>query len=156
MSQEHGILGLTRRRSDAKEGQQQQEQRHQQHQQDEEDMRVHVEDGFEVGQRVQLYCNHVCITAAAFHAYFVVDADDVVRETWVPLEGLVDEEREGPFWPYRRSGFPWMKRKPRNVAAGRRCILMPGPDRGTHRPRRYHGGPGEIGSVKCDGGWWAD
>jgi D-serine deaminase-like pyridoxal phosphate-dependent protein len=76
MSQEHGILGLTRR-SDGEESQQQQ--------QEEEDRRA--EDTFEVGQRVQLYCNHVCITAAAFHVYFVVDADDVVRETWIPWKG---------------------------------------------------------------------
>lgn len=61
MSQEHGILGTTGGRR--------------------------VEEAFSVGQRVLLYCNHVCITAAAFHAYFVVDAEDVVREAWVPWKG---------------------------------------------------------------------
>ncbi|KAF9883925.1 hypothetical protein FE257_002668 [Aspergillus nanangensis] len=62
MSQEHGILGLT-----AGEGR--------------------IEENFSVGQKVLLYCQHACITAAQFHVYYVVDADDVVRETWVPWKG---------------------------------------------------------------------
>ncbi|KAH6962467.1 putative serine dehydratase domain-containing protein [Ilyonectria sp. MPI-CAGE-AT-0026] len=46
-----------------------------------------VEDAFKVGDRVELYVPHACITAAAFHVYYVVDEDDIVRETWVPWKG---------------------------------------------------------------------
>lgn len=59
LSQEHGILGS-----------------------EEEGVRVVSE--FKVGDRVYLYCNHVCITAAAFFVFFVANEDDVVIETWVP------------------------------------------------------------------------
>ena len=65
MSQEHGVVGLV----------------------EEEDGAERADATFEVGQRLQLYCNHVCITAAAFHVYFVVDGNDVVRETWLPWKG---------------------------------------------------------------------
>jgi D-serine ammonia-lyase len=46
-----------------------------------------VDDVFQVGKRVYLYCNHTCITAAAFYVYFVVDEMDIVRETWLPWKG---------------------------------------------------------------------
>ncbi|KAH8893986.1 hypothetical protein GQ53DRAFT_86869 [Thozetella sp. PMI_491] len=62
MSQEHGILGTTAEGEKA-------------------------ERNFEVGQRVYLYCNHVCITAAAFYVYYVVNEDDVVVDTWLPWKG---------------------------------------------------------------------
>ena len=68
MSQEHGILGTTTAKPEDTE-------------------QKKAEETFEVGQRVLLYCNHVCITAAAFHVYFIVDAEDVVREAWVPWKG---------------------------------------------------------------------
>lgn len=42
---------------------------------------------FRVGDKVSLLCAHACITAAAFHVFYVVDEDDVVRETWVPWKG---------------------------------------------------------------------
>ncbi|KAH6652976.1 putative serine dehydratase domain-containing protein [Truncatella angustata] len=42
---------------------------------------------FKVGDRVYLYCNHVCITAAAFFVYFVVDENDIVTDTWIPWKG---------------------------------------------------------------------
>ncbi|KAL2209677.1 hypothetical protein CC79DRAFT_1271106 [Sarocladium strictum] len=61
LSQEHGILGT--------------------------DTAMKVDEHFKVGQRVDLYVNHTCITAAAFYVYFVVDEEDVVRETWVPWKG---------------------------------------------------------------------
>lgn len=64
MAQEHGILGLT----DASAGQR-------------------VEEVFRVGQKVMLYIQHACITAAQHHVYYVVDEGDVVRETWVPWKG---------------------------------------------------------------------
>jgi D-serine deaminase-like pyridoxal phosphate-dependent protein len=64
MSQEHGIIGQVV--EGGKEG---------------------AEKTFEFGQRLHLYCNHICITAAAFHVYFMVDEDDIVRETWVPWKG---------------------------------------------------------------------
>ncbi|RHZ46995.1 D-serine ammonia-lyase DSD1 [Aspergillus thermomutatus] len=64
MAQEHGILGLT----DASSGQR-------------------VEEVFHVGQKVMLYIQHACITAAQHHVYYVVDEGDVVRETWVPWKG---------------------------------------------------------------------
>lgn len=59
LSQEHGILGSA-------EG------------------NLLVDKEFQVGQRVNIFCNHACITAAAFHVYFVVDETDTVRDTWVP------------------------------------------------------------------------
>lgn len=61
LSQEHGILGTESTKK--------------------------VGETFEVGQRVYLHCNHACITAAAFFAYYVVDENDVVVETWVPWKG---------------------------------------------------------------------
>jgi D-serine deaminase-like pyridoxal phosphate-dependent protein len=61
LSQEHGILGTTEERL--------------------------AQEDFKIGQRVWLYCNHVCITAAAFHVYYVVDEEDVVREAWIPWKG---------------------------------------------------------------------
>lgn len=66
LSQEHGILGLghcgTQSESRA------------------------VND-FHVGKKVLLYCQHACITAAAFHVYYVVDENDVVCDTWIPWKG---------------------------------------------------------------------
>ncbi|KAI6779793.1 uncharacterized protein J7T54_003716 [Emericellopsis cladophorae] len=64
MSQEHGILGWIGER-EAK----------------------NIEEEFSVGERAMVWCNHVCITAAAFFVYFVVDGDDIVRETWMPWKG---------------------------------------------------------------------
>ncbi|EEU39412.1 uncharacterized protein NECHADRAFT_100868 [Fusarium vanettenii 77-13-4] len=54
LSQEHGILGTS------------------------EDGR-RVEDDFEVGQRVELWCNHACITAAAFYVYYVADEEGITK-----------------------------------------------------------------------------
>ena len=62
LSQEHGILATT-----------------------EAGRRAEV--SFEIGQRVYLHCNHACITAAAFHVYYIVDETDRVVETWVPWKG---------------------------------------------------------------------
>ncbi|KAL7954548.1 putative serine dehydratase domain-containing protein [Trichoderma compactum] len=62
LSQEHGILGTENSSHNAAEI-------------------------FKVGQRICLYCNHVCITAAAFHVFYVVDENDVVVDTWVPWTG---------------------------------------------------------------------
>ncbi|CAG1988113.1 unnamed protein product, partial [Fusarium graminearum] len=47
LSQEHGIMGTSEGRK--------------------------VDDDFKVGQRVEIWCNHSCIAAAAFHVYYVVD-----------------------------------------------------------------------------------
>jgi D-serine deaminase-like pyridoxal phosphate-dependent protein len=46
-----------------------------------------AEKDFRVGERLYLYCNHVCITAAAFFVYFVVDENDVVQDAWIPWKG---------------------------------------------------------------------
>jgi D-serine deaminase-like pyridoxal phosphate-dependent protein len=46
-----------------------------------------VEGAFRVGDKVMLYIQHACITAAMHFAYYVVDEQDVVRETWVPWKG---------------------------------------------------------------------
>ncbi|OJJ76904.1 hypothetical protein ASPBRDRAFT_190250 [Aspergillus brasiliensis CBS 101740] len=64
MSQEHGIVGLLSGDGAGK-----------------------VEDVFRVGQKVMLHCQHACITAAQHFVYYVVDEEDVVRETWVPWKG---------------------------------------------------------------------
>ncbi|KAG9502501.1 hypothetical protein J7337_005329 [Fusarium musae] len=47
LSQEHGILGTSEGRK--------------------------VDEDYKVGQKVQLWCNHACIAAAAFYVYYVVD-----------------------------------------------------------------------------------
>lgn len=62
VSQEHGILGTTA--SNEK-----------------------VEETFWIGQRVWLWCQHSCITAAAFYVYYVVDENDIVVDSWVPWKG---------------------------------------------------------------------
>lgn len=46
-----------------------------------------VEDAFKVGDKVLLHVSHACITASNHHAYFVVDENDLVQETWVPWKG---------------------------------------------------------------------
>ncbi|KAJ5747182.1 uncharacterized protein N7511_008878 [Penicillium nucicola] len=46
-----------------------------------------IENAFTVGDKVLLYIQHACITAAMHFAYYVVDQDDIVRETWVPWKG---------------------------------------------------------------------
>lgn len=69
MSQEHGILGFTGTGMGTG------------------TEREKVEGVFEVGQKVWLFVQHACITAAAHHAYYVVDEGGVVRETWVPWKG---------------------------------------------------------------------
>jgi D-serine deaminase-like pyridoxal phosphate-dependent protein len=46
-----------------------------------------IESVFTVGDKVFLYIQHACITAAMHFAYYVVDGDDIVRETWVPWKG---------------------------------------------------------------------
>ncbi|KAI1057416.1 hypothetical protein LB505_009005 [Fusarium chuoi] len=51
LSQEHGILGTSEGRK--------------------------VDDDFKVGQKVQLWCNHACIAAAAFYVYYVVDEQGI-------------------------------------------------------------------------------
>ncbi|KAF2010905.1 hypothetical protein BU24DRAFT_48297 [Aaosphaeria arxii CBS 175.79] len=64
VSQEHGILGCTKQNVDEKVG-----------------------NLFKVGEKVFLWCQHSCITAAAFYAYFVVDENDIVIGTWIPWKG---------------------------------------------------------------------
>jgi D-serine deaminase-like pyridoxal phosphate-dependent protein len=61
LSQEHGILGTSEGRK--------------------------VDEDFKVGQKVQLWCNHACIAAAAFYVYYVVDEQGIVRDTWIPWKG---------------------------------------------------------------------
>ncbi|CAG8429254.1 unnamed protein product [Penicillium salamii] len=78
MAQEHGILGwakseqtdrlVAKTGSKSTEGDQ-------------------VETAFKVGDKVMLYIQHACITAAMHYAYYVVDKQDIVRETWVPCKG---------------------------------------------------------------------
>ncbi|KAF5613389.1 D-serine dehydratase [Fusarium tjaetaba] len=63
LSQEHGILGTSEGRK--------------------------VDEDFKVGQKVQLWCNHACIAAAAFYVYYVVDEQGMVRDTWIPWKGWI-------------------------------------------------------------------
>ncbi|KXG47662.1 uncharacterized protein PGRI_015320 [Penicillium griseofulvum] len=78
MSQEHGILGWTEsdqtRRLVEKTGSKSGD-------------GEKVEAAFTVGDKVLLYIQHACITAAMHYAYYVVDDEDIVRETWVPWKG---------------------------------------------------------------------
>lgn len=62
LSQEHGILGTVGENGK-------------------------VDEDFEVGQRVEIWCNHSCIAAAAFHVYYVVDEEGIVKDTWIPWKG---------------------------------------------------------------------
>ncbi|KAI1029826.1 hypothetical protein LB503_008135 [Fusarium chuoi] len=66
LSQEHGILGTSEGRN--------------------------VDDDFKVGQKVQLWCNHACIAAAAFYVYYVVDEQGIVGDTWIPWKGCISKE----------------------------------------------------------------
>lgn len=63
ISQEHGILAL----KNGEEGR--------------------VEEEFQLGEKVLLWVNHACITAALHQNYLVVDKEDVVQEVWQSWEG---------------------------------------------------------------------
>ena len=63
MSQEHGILSVLEGRDGT------------------------AVDEFRIGDKISLLPAHSCITAAAFHVFYVVDEEDIVRETWVPWKG---------------------------------------------------------------------
>ncbi|KAI7968785.1 hypothetical protein EIK77_002781 [Talaromyces pinophilus] len=65
VSQEHGIFGWV----------------------GDENKKENAEDRFKIGQKVLLYTQHACITSAMFHAFYVVDEQNVVCETWVPWKG---------------------------------------------------------------------
>lgn len=65
LSQEHGIIGRVDNAESSEE-------------------RTSIGDDFTIGQKVSIYCQHACITAAAFPEYHVVDDNDIVEETWVP------------------------------------------------------------------------
>ncbi|KAF6822285.1 alanine racemase [Colletotrichum musicola] len=73
MSQEHGIVGEVQQQATGSKNA--------------EPERRDVEANFDVGDKIFLYCQHSCITAASFHVYYVVDEEDVVRDTWVPWKG---------------------------------------------------------------------
>ncbi|KAI1033084.1 hypothetical protein LB504_006529 [Fusarium proliferatum] len=68
LSQEHGILGTSEGRK--------------------------VDEDFKVGQKVQLWCNHACIAAAAFYVYYVVDEHGIVRDTWIPWKGWITHPQQ--------------------------------------------------------------
>jgi D-serine deaminase-like pyridoxal phosphate-dependent protein len=65
VSQEHGILGWAGDKG----------------------TKPDVTDVFAVDQKVFLYTQHACITAAMYHVFYVVDEQDMVRETWIPWKG---------------------------------------------------------------------
>jgi D-serine deaminase-like pyridoxal phosphate-dependent protein len=46
-----------------------------------------LHDTFPIGSRVRVLPNHVCLTAAMYDRYLVVDGDDAVRETWHRCNG---------------------------------------------------------------------
>ncbi|RBR13922.1 hypothetical protein FVER53590_09063 [Fusarium verticillioides] len=68
LSQEHGILGTSEGRK--------------------------VDEDYKVGQKVQLWCNHACIAAAAFYVYYVVDEQGMVRDTWIPWKGWITNPQQ--------------------------------------------------------------
>ncbi|KAF5981477.1 D-serine dehydratase [Fusarium coicis] len=68
LSQEHGILGTSEGRK--------------------------VDEDYKVGQKVQLWCNHACIAAAAFYVYYVVDEQGIVRDTWIPWKGWITNPQQ--------------------------------------------------------------
>ncbi|KAK2033586.1 alanine racemase domain-containing protein [Colletotrichum zoysiae] len=71
MSQEHGIVGEVQNPGSK----------------NAEPERRDAEANFEIGDKVFLNIQHACITAASYYVYYVVDEDDVVRDTWVPWKG---------------------------------------------------------------------
>ncbi|KAK1996772.1 alanine racemase [Colletotrichum falcatum] len=77
MSQEHGIVGEVRAAPAPAPGPETAEP----------GRRRDVEADFDIGDKVLLNIQHACITAASFYVYYVVDEDDVVRDTWVPWKG---------------------------------------------------------------------
>nr|RBR02376.1 hypothetical protein FVER53263_09063 [Fusarium verticillioides] len=62
LSQEHGILGTSEGRK--------------------------VDEDYKVGQKVQLWCNHACIAAAAFYVYYVVDEQGMQLESTLLFPSL--------------------------------------------------------------------
>ncbi|KAK2016939.1 alanine racemase [Colletotrichum eremochloae] len=72
MAQEHGIVGEVQSPPGSKNA---------------EPERRDVEANFDIGDKVFLNIQHACITAASYYVYYVVDEDDVVRDTWVPWKG---------------------------------------------------------------------
>ncbi|MDP9096547.1 MAG: hypothetical protein M3N26_08365, partial [Pseudomonadota bacterium] len=46
-----------------------------------------VLDTFPVGSRLRVLPNHVCLTAAMYDRYLVVDGSDIVRDTWYRCNG---------------------------------------------------------------------
>ncbi len=44
-------------------------------------------DTFPIGSRLRVLPNHVCLTAAMYDRYLVVDGDDVIRDTWRRCNG---------------------------------------------------------------------
>lgn len=46
-----------------------------------------LHDTFPIGSRVRVLPNHVCLTAAMYDRYLVVDGDDAVRDTWHRCNG---------------------------------------------------------------------
>lgn len=66
LSQEHGIIGALDKEKCSKE------------------LYQMVENTFKVGEKVFLFCQHACITAAGYPAYYVVDERDIVVDVWKP------------------------------------------------------------------------
>lgn len=78
MWQEYGVLGWAETN---------QTQRLAQHSESQSNADKEIGKCFQVGDKVLLYVQHACITAAQHFVYFVVDENDIVRETWVPWKG---------------------------------------------------------------------
>ncbi|KAJ5198525.1 uncharacterized protein N7498_007642 [Penicillium cinerascens] len=78
MSQEHGILGWA---------ESEQTTRLMEHTGSKSSTGEKAESAFKVGDKVLLYVQHACITSAQHFVYYVVDEQDIVRETWVPWKG---------------------------------------------------------------------
>lgn len=52
-----------------------------------ESIKQKAEDRFKVGQKVLLYIQHACIASAMYYVTYVVDEQDIVRETWIQWKG---------------------------------------------------------------------
>lgn len=78
MSQEHGILGWA---------ESEQTTRFMQDTGSKSSPGDNIETAFDVGDKVLLYVQHACITAAQHFVYYIVDEQDIVRETWIPWKG---------------------------------------------------------------------
>ncbi|CEI66351.1 unnamed protein product [Fusarium venenatum] len=103
LSQEHGIVGTSEGRK--------------------------VDEDFKVGQRVEIWCNHSCIVAAAFHVYYVVDEEGILvsgsRAAYVI--GELRKLQKGSIHPQQLNQFHPSSHYPASIIMSYADIAAKGP-----------------------------